>query len=314
MKILITGVAGFVGSNLAKSLLKQSHQVIGLDNFQTGSKKNVLNLNEYDDFLFCEHDVCEPFDFKVDQIYNLACPASPPQYQNDPINTAKVCFLGTLHSLELAKKYDARVLQASTSEVYGNPKVHPQVEDYHGNVSTCGPRACYDEGKRIGETLFADFHRTFGTNVCIARIFNTYGPNMHPNDGRVVSNFIVQALANKPLTIYGSGMQTRSLQYVDDLVDGLIKLMNNADGFQGPVNLGNPEELTVKEIAELILTLIPDSTSNISYCPAAADDPELRRPDIQLAKKKLNWKPRVKIADGLERTIDFFASLQKNYS
>lgn len=303
-RILVTGGAGFIGSHLCKKLLQQGHKVICLDNMYTGIYDNIKSLYEDKNFVFINADINNSIDLKVDQIYNLACPASPVHYQHDPIMTAKTSFLGALNVLELAKKNKARVLQASTSEVYGDPLIHPQTELYRGNVNAIGPRACYDEGKRIAETLFFDYQRQYGVDIRVVRIFNTYGPNMLEDDGRVVSNFIVQALNNEDITIYGDGTQTRSFCYVDDLVDGLLKMMEN-DNFSGPVNLGNPHEITVYELAQIIIEKT-GSNSKIVYKDLPEDDPTKRRPAIELAKTKLNWQPTVTINEGLDRTIEYF--------
>jgi UDP-glucuronate decarboxylase len=304
--ILITGGAGFIGSHLCKKLLEQGNRVICLDNLFTGSKKNIQPFLANKNFKFIKHDIIEPFftKEKIDQIYNLACPASPVHYQVNAIRTIKANTIGIINMLGLAKSHGARILQASTSEVYGDPLEHPQKESYFGNVSCIGPRACYDEGKRCAETLFFDYYRKHGLEIRVARIFNTYGPNMAENDGRVISNFITQALKNKNITIYGDGAQTRSFCYVADLVDGLIKLMNK-ENFIGPVNFGNPIELTMKEIAKKIITLT-GSKSKLVYKTLPKDDPKKRRPNITLAKKKLNWQPKVKLNDGLKKTIEYF--------
>ncbi|MFH0955623.1 MAG: UDP-glucuronic acid decarboxylase family protein [Candidatus Falkowbacteria bacterium] len=306
MNILITGGAGFIGSHLCKKLLREGDKIICLDNLFTGSKKNIESLMTDKNFKFIEHDIIEPFfiDEKIDQIYNLACPASPVHYQANAIRTVKANTIGVINMLGLAKSHGAKILQASTSEVYGDPAEHPQKESYFGNVNPIGPRSCYDEGKRVAETLFFDYYRKYNLEICVARIFNTYGPNMAENDGRVVSNFIMQALAGKDITVYGDGTQTRSFCYVTDLVDGLVKLMNK-NNFYGPVNLGNPVELTVKEIAEKIIRLT-GSKSKIIYKPLPQDDPKQRRPDIKLAKEKLNWQPEVKLETGLKKTIEYF--------
>lgn len=296
-KILVTGGAGFVGSHLCDALVKLGHTVVSLDNFYTGSKKNVSK-----DVEFIEHDVCLPLFIEVDEIYNLACPASPIHYQTDPVQTTKTSVLGALNLLELAKKTGAKILQASTSEVYGDPHIHPQPESYWGNVNPTGIRACYDEGKRCAETLFFDYHRQYDLQIAVARIFNTYGPRMHPNDGRVVSNFIVQAIQNKPITIFGDGSQTRSFCYVSDLVDGLIKVMES--GQTGPINLGNPSEFTMNELADLVLDMT-GSKSEIAFHPLPQDDPKQRQPDITLAKT-LNWSPTIPLKEGLAQTIAHF--------
>lgn len=308
-KILVTGGAGFLGSNLCARLLKEGNQVIALDNFYTGRKENLVELLQNENFQLIEHDIIEPIELEVEEIYNLACPASPPHYQRDPIFTYKTSILGALNMLELARKNKAKILQASTSEVYGDPSIHPQPESYWGNVNPIGIRSCYDEGKRGAETLFFDYHRKYNLPIRVIRIFNTYGPNMDPQDGRVVSNFIMQALQNKDITIFGEGSQTRSFQYVDDLLEGMIKMMNNEDDFIGPVNLGNPGEFTIKELAEKILQMIPESSSKIIYQDLPWDDPKQRKPDISLAKEKLNWEPRVNLEEGLGRTIEYFLQL-----
>jgi len=304
--ILITGGAGFIGSHLCKRLLEQDNKVICLDNFFTGSRKNIQPFLSNKNFKFIKHDIIEPFFIKekVDQVYNLACPASPIGYQFNPIRTVKANTIGVINMLGFAKFHRARILQASTSEVYGDPTEHPQKESYWGNVNPIGPRACYDEGKRVAETLFFNYYHVHGLEIRVARIFNTYGPNMAEDDGRVVSNFITQAIKNKNITIYGNGNQTRSFCYVSDLVDGLIKLMNK-ENFTGPVNLGNPVELTMKEIAKKIITLA-GSKSKLVYKSLPKDDPKKRRPDIKLAKAKLNWQPKVKLNDGLKKTIEYF--------
>lgn len=308
--ILVTGGAGFIGSHLCEFLLQKGDSVICADNLFTGSRENIKHLLQNKNFKFIEHDIIDPLlieDRKIDQIYNLACPASPVHYQFNPIRTIKANTLGVINMLGLAKKHRARILQASTSEVYGDPTEHPQTENYRGNVNTIGPRACYDEGKRVAETLFFDYHRAHKLEIRVARIFNTYGPRMAKNDGRVVSNFIVQALNNEDITIYGSGKQTRSFCFVSDLVLALNKLMN-AENFTGPVNLGNPEELTMIEIAEKIIKL-SGSKSKMVFKPLPEDDPKQRRPDISLAKAKLGWQPSVKVDDGLKKTIDYFRTV-----
>lgn len=305
-RILVTGGAGFVGSNLCEKLLNDGNYVICLDNFFTGSKANVEKFANNSNFELVNHDVTDEYLNDVDQIYNLACPASPPHYQYDPIKTMKTSVLGIINMLELAKKCNATILQASTSEVYGNPNVHPQLESYWGNVNPIGIRSCYDEGKRCAETLMMDYHRQFGIDTKIVRIFNTYGPNMAQNDGRVVSNFILQALRNEDITIYGDGSQTRSFCYVDDLVEGLIKMMNSK--LTGPVNLGNPSERTVLDFAKLIIKMT-NSNSKIVNKPLPSDDPIKRRPDISLAKRELDWQPTVDITDGLNKTIEYFKKL-----
>lgn len=306
-RILVTGGAGFVGSHLCDRLIKEGNHVICLDNLYTGSMDHISHLLSESKFEFVEHDVREPFDTKADQIYNLACPASPPFYQEDMVGTSKTCFLGALNMLELAKKNGARILQASTSEVYGDPEMHPQPETYRGCVNTVGIRSCYDEGKRVAETLFFSYHLQHGVDTRIIRIFNTYGPRMNPDDGRVVSNFIVQALKGEDITIYGDGSQTRSFCYVDDLIEGMYRMMENND-FCGPVNLGNPGEFTMLELAEKVLRLT-NSKSRLIHCPLPSDDPTKRRPDISLAKEKLNWQPGIKLEDGLIKTIDYFKGI-----
>ncbi|MFA5879717.1 MAG: UDP-glucuronic acid decarboxylase family protein [Candidatus Margulisiibacteriota bacterium] len=305
-KILVTGGAGFIGSHLCKKLLQDGHEVLCIDNLFTGNKENILELMDNKRFEFIRHDVTFPLYLEVDQIYNLACPASPIHYQFDPVQTTKTSVHGAINMLGLAKRTKATILQASTSEVYGDPSVHPQTEEYWGNVNPIGIRSCYDEGKRCAETLFFDYWRQHQVNIRVVRIFNTYGPNMHLNDGRVVSNFIVQALQNQDITIYGQGQQTRSFQYVDDLIDGLIFMMNNQKKFVGPVNIGNPNEISMLELAEKILELIPESNSKLVYKPLPQDDPRQRKPDITLAKEKLNWSPKVNLEDGLIKTIEYF--------
>ena len=310
-RILVTGGAGFIGSHLCERLLNEGNEVICLDNYFTGAKRNIISLLEHPYFELVRHDVTEPFYAEVDEIYNLACPASPIHYQYNPIKTVKTSVMGAINMLGLAKRIKAKVLQASTSEVYGDPKVHPQKEDYWGHVNPIGIRSCYDEGKRCAETLFMDYHQQNRVRIKIVRIFNTYGPNMHPNDGRVVSNFIVQALKNQPLTIYGDGSQTRSFQYVDDLIEGFIRMMNTSDEVTGPVNLGNPGEFTIRDLAEIILELT-GSRSEITYKELPKDDPIQRKPDIGLAKKLLNnWEPAINLKDGLAKTISYFDKLLK---
>jgi UDP-glucuronate decarboxylase len=304
MRILVTGGAGFLGSHLCDRLLKDGHEVICLDNFFTGRKSNIAHLHGRPDFELVRHDVIDPFKFEVDQIYNLACPASPPHYQYNAIKTVKTSVMGAINCLGLAKRTKARVFQASTSEVYGDPAVHPQPESYWGNVNPIGIRSCYDEGKRVAETLFMDYHRQNQVDIRIVRIFNTYGPRMHPNDGRVVSNFIVQALKGEDITIYGDGTQTRSFCYVDDLIEGFVRLMNQND-VKGPINIGNPGEFTMLQLAELTLKLT-GSRSKIVHRPLPGDDPKQRRPDITLAKKHLGWEPAVPLEEGLKRTIAYF--------
>ncbi len=309
MRILVTGGAGFVGSHLCRRLLAEGHDVLCVDNLFTGSRRNLVDLFANPHFEFMRHDVCFPLYVEVDRIYNLACPASPIHYQFDPVQTTKTSVHGAINMLGLAKRTKARILQASTSEVYGDPEVHPQPESYWGRVNPVGMRSCYDEGKRCAETLFFDYHRQHGVEIRVVRIFNTYGPNMHPNDGRVVSNFIVQALTNQDITIYGNGSQTRSFQYVDDLVEGMVRMMENSSGFTGPVNLGNPGEFTIKELAEKVLGMIPESTSKIVYKPLPSDDPRQRRPDIELAGTALDWRPTIELERGLQRTIDYFRAI-----
>ena len=303
-RILVTGGSGFLGSHLCEFLLNKGNEVICLDNNFTGSKDNINHLMDNKNFEFIRHDVIDAFKAEVDQVYNLACPASPIHYQYNPIKTIKTSVLGMLNMLGLAKRVNARVLQASTSEIYGDPKEHPQKESYFGNVNTVGIRSCYDEGKRVAESLCFAYKLQHNADVCVARIFNTYGSKMALNDGRVVSNFIVQALQNKPITIYGDGFQTRSFCYVSDLIEGLYKLMNK-DNFMGPVNLGNPDEFTIKELAEMIIELT-NSKSEIVYKNLPSDDPVKRKPDISLAKKELNWEPEVKLREGLKLTIPYF--------
>jgi len=307
MKILVTGGAGFVGSHLCRRLIAHDHEVICVDNFYTGSKRNIQDLINHPKFELIRHDICFPLYLEVDQIYNLACPASPVHYQRDPVQTTKTSVHGSINMLGLAKRTRARILQASTSEVYGDPEVHPQPESYWGRVNPIGLRACYDEGKRCAETLFFDYHHQHDLEIRVVRIFNTYGPNMDPNDGRVVSNLIVQALKNEALTVYGDGSQTRSFQYVDDLVDGLILMMDNDQGFIGPVNLGNPGEFTILDLAKKVIRMIPESTSKITFKPLPSDDPRQRKPDITLAEKMLGWKPRANnLEAGLLKTIAYF--------
>lgn len=305
MKILVTGGAGFLGSHLCEALLLEGHEVICVDNFYTGSKRNIKKLLSNPDFEFLRHDITLPLYLEVDQIYNLACPASPIHYQKDPVQTFKTCVHGAINMLGLAKRTKAKIFQASTSEVYGDPTVHPQTEEYWGNVNPIGIRSCYDEGKRGAETLFFDYERQHGTEIRVARIFNTYGPNMHPNDGRVVSNFIMQALRNDPITIYGDGAQTRSFCYVDDLITGIIKFMNNPKQFIGPINLGNPIEFNMLELAEKVIKLTR-SNSKIIFESLPKDDPKQRKPDIKMAKDVLDWVPKIQLEDGLIRTIEYF--------
>jgi UDP-glucuronate decarboxylase len=307
-RVLVTGGAGFLGSHLCARLLGQGCEVICADNLYTGTKRNSVSLLENPNFEFMRHDITFPLYLEVDEIYNLACPASPIHYQNDPVQTTKVNVHGAINMLGLAKRVKAKIFQASTSEVYGDPDVHPQPESYRGNVNPIGPRSCYDEGKRCAETLFFDYFRQHKLPIKVARIFNTYGPNMHPYDGRVVSNFILQALQNKPLTIYGDGSQSRSFCYVDDLIDGFLLLMQSGDDFTGPVNLGNPVEFNMLELAEQVKELI-NSTSEIRFEPLPEDDPKQRQPDIALAKETLGWEPKVALREGLEKTIKYFSEL-----
>ena len=308
-RILVTGGAGFIGSHLCERLLDEGNEVICLDNYFTGSKKNILHLLKNPYFELIRHDVTMPFFIEVDEIYNLACPASPIHYQYNPIKTVKTSVMGAINMLGLAKRIKAKILQASTSEVYGDPAVHPQPETYWGNVNPIGSRSCYDEGKRCAETLFMDYHQQNNVMIKIVRIFNTYGPRMHPNDGRVVSNFIVQALQDKHVTIYGDGSQTRSFQYIDDLVEGIIRMMNTSSDITGPVNLGNPVEFTIKELADKIIRMT-NSKSEIIFKPLPADDPLQRKPDISMARELLNdWKPRIDLENGLSNTIEYFKHL-----
>ncbi|MBN8555174.1 MAG: SDR family oxidoreductase [Deltaproteobacteria bacterium] len=304
-RILVTGGAGFLGSHLCEKLLAMGHDVLCVDNFYTGTKENVSSLIDHPRFDLMRHDVTFPLYVEVDEIYNLACPASPVHYQFDPVQTTKTSVHGAINMLGLAKRVKAKIFQASTSEVYGDPSMHPQTEAYWGNVNPIGIRSCYDEGKRCAETLFFDYFRQHNLKIKVARIFNTYGPRMHPSDGRVVSNFIVQALQEKPITIYGEGKQTRSFCYVDDLVDGIVKLMDSSDEVTGPINLGNPGEFTMVELAKKVIE-ITKSSSKLVYAPLPADDPKQRCPDISLAKSKLDWQPRIDLSTGLERTIDYF--------
>ena len=307
-RILITGGAGFLGSHLCDRLTEDGHDVLCLDNFFTGAKRNISHLIGRPNFELIRHDLVHPIFLEVDEIYNLACPASPIHYQYNPVKTVKTNVMGAINMLGVAKRVKAKILQASTSEVYGNPTVHPQNEDYWGNVNTIGPRSCYDEGKRCAETLFFDYHRQNRVNIRVVRIFNTYGPRMHPNDGRVVSNFIVQALTNQDITVYGDGSQTRSFCYVDDLIEGLIRMMNGPDDFVGPVNLGNPTEFTILDLAEKTIRLT-GSKSKIIFKPLPQDDPLQRRPDITLAKEMLQWEPRIDVEKGLNKTIEYFRSI-----
>jgi len=303
--VLVTGGAGFLGSHLCERLLEAGQEVLCVDNLYTGRRENIVHLMENKSFEFMRHDICIPLYVEVDEIYNLACPASPIHYQFDPVQTTKTSVHGSINMLGLAKRVKAKILQASTSEVYGDPIVHPQPETYWGHVNPIGLRACYDEGKRCAETLFFDYHRQHKLRIKVARVFNTYGPRMHPNDGRVVSNFILQALQGENLTVYGDGSQTRSFCYVDDLIDGFVRLMQSPDDFTGPVNLGNPVEMTMLELAEKVLA-ITGSASRIVYEPLPSDDPNQRRPDITKAKEALDWTPRVGLDEGLERTVAYF--------
>jgi UDP-glucuronate decarboxylase len=304
-RILITGGAGFIGSHLCERLLAEGHDILCADNFYTGTRDNVIHLLGNPHFELLRHDITFPLYAEVDEIYNLACPASPVHYQNDPVQTTKTSVHGSINMLDLAKRVGAKILLASTSEVYGDPEVHPQQEDYWGRVNPIGPRACYDEGKRCAETLFFDYHRQMGLHIKVARIFNTYGPRMHPNDGRVVSNFIMQALGGQPITIYGDGRQTRSFCYVDDLVEGLVRLMDSDDSFTGPVNLGNPVEFTMLDLAQSVLRHV-GSGSELAFHPLPQDDPRQRCPDITLAGKALGWRPATALDEGLARTVDYF--------
>lgn len=307
-KILVTGGAGFVGSHLIDRLLKEGNEVICVDNYFTGQKQNIVHLMGNPYFEYIRHDITMPFFIEVDEIYNLACPASPVHYQYNPIKTVKTSVSGALNMLGLAKRINAKILQASTSEVYGDPKVHPQREDYWGHVNPIGTRSCYDEGKRVAETLFFNYHWQNKVRIKIIRIFNTYGPRMHPHDGRVVSNFIVQALQGKDITLYGDGMQTRSFQYVDDLVEGMVRMMATRDDFTGPVNVGNPNEFTIRELAEHVIELT-GTKSKIIFEDLPSDDPMQRQPDITLAKKELDWQPNIQLKEGLTKTIDYFKKI-----
>jgi len=309
-KILITGGAGFLGSHLCERLLNEGNEVVCLDNYFTGQKQNVIHLLKNPYFELIRHDVTMPFFIEVDEIYNLACPASPVHYQYNAIKTVKTSVMGAINMLGLAKRIKAKILQASTSEVYGDPEVHPQKETYWGHVNPIGIRACYDEGKRCAETLFVNYHRQNNVNIKIIRIFNTYGPRMHPNDGRVVSNFIIQALQNHDITIFGDGTQTRSFQYCDDLVEGMIKMMATESDFTGPINIGNPNEFTMLELAEKVIKLT-GTKSKIVYQPLPADDPMQRQPDLSLAKQKLNWEPKIQLEEGLTKTIEYFRTIIK---
>lgn len=309
-RVLITGGAGFLGSHLCERLLRDDYDVICVDNFFTGNKRNILHLLDNHHFELIRHDITFPLYVEVDEIYNLACPASPIHYQFDPVHTTKTSILGSINMLGLAKRTRAKILQASTSEVYGDPQIHPQPEHYCGHVNPVGYRACYDEGKRCAETLFFDYRRQHNLQIKVARIFNTYGPHMHPSDGRVVSNFIAQALQNEPITIYGDGSQTRSFCYVDDLIDAFVRLMNTEDDFTGPVNVGNPGEFTIKELAEKVIALT-NSNSKLLFTHRPVDDPMQRKPDISLATKTLNWEPMIELDDGLKKTITYFDNLLK---
>ena len=309
-RVLVTGGCGFLGSHLIDRLIEQGHEVLCVDNLFTGSKSNIAHLLQHPRFEFMRHDVCLPLFVEVDEIYNLACPASPIHYQHDPVQTTKVSVHGAINMLGLAKRLKCPILQASTSEVYGDPTVHPQTEDYWGNVNPIGIRSCYDEGKRCAETLFFDYHRQHGIQIKVARIFNTYGPRMHPSDGRVVSNFIMQALSGEDITIFGKGSQTRSFCYVDDLVDGLMKLMSSREGFTGPVNIGNPHEFSIRELAERVVAMT-NSGSNIVDLPLPQDDPQQRKPDISLARSELGWEPTIQLQEGLEKTIAYFEALAR---
>jgi len=307
-RILVTGGAGFLGSHLCERLLGQGHYVICLDNYFTGQRRNILHLLSNPFFEVIRHDLVNAIFLEVDQIYNLACPASPVHYQYNPVKTTKTSVMGAIHLLGLAKRVKAKILQASTSEVYGDPSVHPQTESYWGNVNTIGLRACYDEGKRCAETLFFDYYRQNKVNIRVVRIFNTYGPRMHPNDGRVISNFVMQALRNEPITVFGDGLQTRSFCYVEDMVEGIVRMMNGPDAFVGPVNLGNPGEYSMLELAESIVRLT-GSRSRLEFKPSPMDDPRRRQPDIRLAKEKLGWEPVTDLQEGLEKTISYFKEI-----
>jgi UDP-glucuronate decarboxylase len=309
-KILVTGGAGFLGSHLCESLLSQGHEVICMDNYFTGQKENIVHLLDNPFFELVRHDVTLPFFIEVDEIYNLACPASPIHYQYNAIKTIKTSVMGAINMLGLAKRIKAKILQASTSEVYGDPEIHPQKESYWGHVNPIGPRSCYDEGKRCAESLFINYHKQNDVRIKIMRIFNTYGPRMHPNDGRVVSNFVIQALKNEDITIYGDGSQTRSFCYVDDNIRGMISLMNTTDDCIGPINVGNPNEFTIKELAETVIDLT-NSKSKLAFSELPADDPLQRKPDISIAKEKLNWEPNIQLREGLQKTIAYFEQLVK---
>ena len=309
-RILVTGGAGFLGSHLCEKLIGKGNEVICLDNYYTGSKNNISHLMSDENFELLRHDICFPLYVEVDEIYNLACPASPIHYQYDPVQTTKTSVHGSINMLGLAKRQGAKIFQASTSEVYGDPEVHPQGESYWGRVNPIGPRSCYDEGKRCAETLFFDYYRQHKLKIKVARIFNTYGPRMHPNDGRVVSNFITQALKNKEITIYGDGKQTRSFCFIDDLIDAMLLIMDTGDDFTGPINIGNPSELTIQEIAKKIIELT-NSSSKIVFKQLPKDDPRQRKPDISFAKEKINWEPRINLIDGLKKTINYFEKIIK---
>lgn len=306
-KVLVTGGAGFVGSHLCERLLRDGYDVVCLDNYFTGQKQNIVHLLDNPYFELIRHDVTNPFYIEVDEIYNLACPASPVHYQYNPIKTMKTSVMGAINMLGLAKRVKAKILQASTSEVYGDPQIHPQTESYWGHVNPIGERSCYDEGKRSAETLFVNYHKQNNVRIKIIRIFNTYGPRMHPNDGRVVSNFIVQALKGHDITLYGDGLQTRSFQYVDDLIEGMVRMMATPDTFTGPVNVGNPNEFTILQLAELVIQLT-NSKSKIIRMPLPSDDPTQRQPNIDLAKKELDWEPKIQLKEGLIKTIDYFTA------
>jgi UDP-glucuronate decarboxylase len=307
-RVLVTGGAGFIGSHLCEELLGTGHEVLCLDNFYTGNKRNIAHLRNHEFFEVIRHDICWPLYVEVDQVFNLACPASPVHYQNAPMMTTKTSVIGAINMLGLAKRLRIPILQASTSEVYGDPSVHPQTEDYNGNVNPIGPRACYDEGKRCAETLFFDYRRQLNLDIKVVRIFNTYGPRMQPNDGRVVSNFIIQALTGQDITIYGDGSQTRSFCFVDDMVRGLTAMMDSPEGFTGPVNLGNPAEFTIRELAEKVIEM-SGSKSKLIYQPLPEDDPMQRQPDITLAGKELGWKPTIDLEKGLKQTLEYFDAL-----
>lgn len=310
-RIIVTGGGGFLGSHLCEKLLGQGHEVLCVDNFYTGRRMNILPFLDNKNFELIRHDVTFPLYIEADEIYNLACPASPVHYQHHPVQTVKTSVHGAINMLGLAKRINAKIFQASTSEVYGDPEVHPQTEEYWGRVNPIGIRSCYDEGKRCAETLFFDYHREHNLRIKVGRIFNTYGPRMHPNDGRVVSNFIVQALKGEDITIYGDGSQTRSFCYVDDLIEAFVAMMNTADDVIGPINMGNPNEFTIKELAEIVLEMV-GGRSKLVYKPLPSDDPTQRQPDITKAKKLLGWEPKVQLREGLERTIDYFKFLQNN--